>query len=98
VVREEYRAAGCSIEGVAPWALVARLRAGPVDAWRACQQSWREAEAMPGEAGMLADEIILIVARARAAGIDDATILAQLQDAVARAQRGSDMSCGPPPL
>lgn len=53
--------------------------AGPVDAWRAYQQSWREAEAMPGEAGMLADEIILIVARTRAAGIDDGTIIARLQ-------------------
>jgi hypothetical protein len=57
--------------------------AGQVDAWRAYQRSWREAEAMPGEAGVLADEIILIVARAREAGIDDETIIARLQEAVA---------------
>lgn len=38
------------------------------DAWRADERSWREAEAMPGEAGTLADEIALTIARAREAG------------------------------
>jgi hypothetical protein len=62
--------------------------ARPADAWRVYERSWREAEAMPGEAGTLADEIALIIARAREAGIDDETIIARLQNAADALREG----------
>ncbi len=43
-------------------------------AWRVDERSWREAAAIPGEAGTIADDIALITARAREAGIDDETV------------------------